>query len=288
MLKINGLKKSYGDFHLDVSMEVPAGMVVGLVGSNGAGKSTTIKSVLQLIRPDAGSIQFCGNECGAGGSLLTKSEKEMMGVVLSDSGFSAYLTPSDVKSICAAMYSKFDKNKFTALCRDLEIPERKQIRTFSTGMKAKLKVAAALCHDARFLIMDEPTSGLDVIVRDHVLDLLRAYMEEKEDRSILISSHISSDLESICDTLYMIKKGRIVFHEDTDILLSRYGILKCSEDQYNEIDRQYICRRIKESFGYTCLTTEKHFYIENYPKLVIENSGIDDLILLMEKGEDVS
>ena len=258
MLKINGLKKSYGDFHLDVSMEVPAGMVVGLVGSNGAGKSTTIKSVLQLIRPDAGSILFCGNE------------------------------PSDVKSICAAMYSKFDKNKFTALCRDLEIPERKQIRTFSTGMKAKLKVAAALCHDARFLIMDEPTSGLDVIVRDHVLDLLRAYMEEREDRSILISSHISSDLESICDTLYMIKKGQIVFHEDTDILLSRYGILKCSEDQYNEIDRQYICRRIKESFGYTCLTTEKHFYMENYPKLVIENSGIDDLILLMEKGEDVS
>ena len=113
-------------------------------------------------------------------------------------------------------------------------------------------------------------------------------MEEKEDRSILISSHISSDLESICDTLYMIKKGQIVFHEDTDILLSRYGILKCSKDQYNEIDRQYICSRIKESFGYTCLTTEKHFYMENYPKLVIENSGIDDLILLMEKGEDVS
>ena len=288
MLKINGLKKSYGDFHLDVSMEVPSGLVVGLIGSNGAGKSTTIKSVLQLIRPDEGSILFCGQEHGPGGTLLTKNEKEMLGVVLSDSGFSAYLSASDVGRICESMYTKFDRAKYEALCRDLEIPTRGQIRTFSTGMKAKLKVAAALCHDARFLIMDEPTAGLDVIVRDHVLDLLRAYMEEKEDRSILISSHISSDLESICDTLYMIRRGQIVFHEDTDILLSRYGILKCSEEQYNEIDRQYICRRKKEPFGYTCLMTEKQFYLENYPKLVIENSGIDDLILLMEKGEDVS
>ena len=151
-------------------------------------------------------------------------------------------------------------------------------------MKAKLKIIIALSHDARFLILDEPTAGLDVIARDEILEMLREYMED-ESRAILISSHISSDLEGLCDDIYMIHEGEILLHEDTDVLLDEYAVIKLNEDQYNSIDKQYLMRVSKEKYGYCCLTNQKRFYQENYPGVVIEKSGIDDMILMMEKGE---
>lgn len=132
--------------------------------------------------------------------------------------------------------------------------------------------------------MDEPTAGLDVVARQQVLDMLREYMEE-EGRSVLISSHISSDLEGLCDDLYMIDQGRVIFHEETDILLSQYGVLKVTEEQYEKLDKQYIIKKKKESFGYLCLTNEKQFYMENYPELAIEKGNIDEMILIMIGGE---
>ena len=148
------------------------------------------------------------------------------------------------------------------------MPMDKKIKDFSTGMKRKLQLLAAISYGADLLILDEPTSGMDVIARDEMLDLLREYMECGE-RSILISSHISSDLESLCDDLYMIDDGKIILHEETDELLANYGVLKVTKEQYGQLDRQYILRRRKENYGYSCLTAQKRFYQENYPEIEI-------------------
>ncbi|MEG0365792.1 MAG: ABC transporter ATP-binding protein, partial [Coprobacillus sp.] len=164
-------------------------------------------------------------------------------------------------------------------------PTDKLIKDFSTGMKAKLKVLVAMSHQSKLLILDEPTAGLDVIARDELLDMLRNYLEENEDCSILISSHISSDLETLCDDVYMINQGQIVMHEDTDVLLSEYVVLKVEKDQFDTLDKQYILRFKKESYGYECLTNQKQFYAENYPNVVMEKGSIDNIIMLMIRGE---
>ena len=152
-------------------------------------------------------------------------------------------------------------------------------------MKAKLKVLAAISHNPRLLILDEPTAGLDVVARDELLDMLRTFMEQDEQRSILISSHISSDLETMCDDLYMIHDGRIILHEDTDVLLSDYALLKVNEEQYRRLDTQYLLCSRKESYGYSCLTNQKQFYLENYPEIAVEKGSIDNVVTMMIRGE---
>ena len=281
MIKIEGLKKKYKDFTLDISLEVPDGSVTGLIGKNGAGKSTTIKAILGLIRPDEGSVQVLDKDSES----LTVRDKEAIGTALSDSGFSQYLNTEDVIHILKKMYHSFREEDFRRQCREQGLPFDKPIREFSTGMKAKLRVLVAMCHDARLLILDEPTSGLDVLARNEILDMLRTYLEEDPSRSILISPHISSDLESLCDDIYMIHQGKILLHEDTDTILGKYGVLKVDESTYAGLDQRYLLRTKKESFGYTCLTNEKQYYIDNYPDIVIENSGIDQMILLMLGGK---
>lgn len=280
MLKIEGLKKSYGSFALDCSLEIRPGCVTGLIGQNGAGKSTTFKAVLGLIRPDSGSVQVLGRDSQA----LGREEKQQMGIVLSDSGFSGYLTVKDIVPVLENLYEKFDKPFFLEQVRKFNLPENKKIKEFSTGMKAKLKVLVAVSHDARLLILDEPTAGLDVVARDELLDILREFMDRDGERSILISSHISGDLESLCDDVYMIHEGKIVLHEDTDALLGEYAILKMDERQYDMLEKQYVLRCKKESFGYSCLTNQKRYYMENYPKLTVEKSSIDNVITMMIRG----
>jgi ABC-2 type transport system ATP-binding protein len=161
------------------------------------------------------------------------------------------------------------------------------IKEYSTGMKVKLKLLVALTHSARLLILDEPTAGLDVLVRDSILSLLRDYMGEADDRAILISSHISSDLEMLCDDFYMIHQGKVICHEDTDRLLGSYAVLKVDEGSFAKLDTRYILRKKAEPFGYSCLTDQREFYRENYPDLIIEKSGLDQLMLLMIRGEKV-
>jgi ABC-2 type transport system ATP-binding protein len=154
-------------------------------------------------------------------------------------------------------------------------------------MKAKLKVLVAITHNASILILDEPTAGLDVGAREDILDILRSYMEEDENRSILISSHISSDLEGLCDDVYLINDGKIVLHEDMDVLLNKYAVIKVDEQQYASMDKNYILYRKKENYGYSCLTNERQFYQENYPDLVMEKGSVDDVILIVMRGESV-
>lgn len=283
LLKLEHVQKQYGTFMLDVSLQVQEGQVIGLIGANGAGKSTTFKSILGLIYPESGSCEVFGKQ----GAQLNEAEKQQFGVVLSDAGFSGYLTVKDVTSIMEAMYKDFSRGDFEEKCRRFHIPFDKQIKEFSTGMKAKLKVLAAITHNAKFLILDEPTSGLDVVVREELMDILREYMEDGT-RGILISSHISSDLEGLCDELYMIDNGQIVMHEETDVLLSEYGVIKVTPEQYKTLEKQYLLRVRTESFGYSCLTNQKQYYVENYPNITIEKGSIDDFMMLMLKGESVA
>ena len=278
MVVIDKLQKKYKGFELNVSMNIKEGAVTGLIGKNGAGKSTTIKAILGLISPDGGSVKVMGNDPGV--------NMDAIGVALSDSGMSMLLTIHDIVSIMSATYAKFERKKFIKRCKKFELPMDKQIKDFSSGMKAKLKVLLAISHKAKLLVLDEPTTGLDVLARNEVLGMLREYLEEDSSRSILISSHISSDLEGLCDDIYMIDEGRIIMHEDTDVLLSRYGLLKMSEKEYEELDKQFVTASRKEKFSITCLTNEKQFYIDNYPGIVVENSSIDDIIVLTLGGNE--
>lgn len=282
LLQIKDIEKQYKKFKLHCSMEVMEGHITGLIGQNGAGKSTTFKAILDLIHLDSGEIFLFGKNH----TKLTNKEREDIGVVLSNATFPDRMTPHEIGHVMENLYSKFHLDHFYRQCEKKEIPLDKQIKEFSTGMKAKLKVIIALSHQAKFLILDEPTEGLDVIARKEILDLLREYMEEEEDRAILISSHISSDLEGLCDDLYMIHQGNIILHEDTDTILSQYGLIKVDEKQYEKLEKKYLIRRKKETFGYSCLTDQRQFYLENYPEIIVEKGTIDEVIEMMIKGEN--
>lgn len=280
MLKIEGLKKHYGTFQMNCSLEVKPGQITGLVGENGAGKSTLFKVVLGLISYEDGEIQILGKSPAD----LSEEEKERLGVVLSESGFSGYLKGKDILAILVRLYPKFKKEKFLQMCEKYQIPLDKFIKDYSTGMRAKLNLLIAMTHQADFLMLDEPTSGLDVGAREEMLNLLREYMEEDPNRSILISSHISSDLEHLCDDLYLIHQGEIVLHEEMDTLMENYAILKVSEEQEQTLDKSYILKEKKETFGFLCLTDQRAYYQENHPQIIVEKCSLDQVILIMTGG----
>ncbi len=283
LLKTERLKKNYGAFTLDCSMEVPKGRITGIVGRNGAGKTTLFKAALGLIKADGGSVRILGKDP----LRLTAEDRAKTGVALSDSGFNGFLKVRDVKRILKSFYTGFDEAYFDEQAEKMQLPVNKNIKEFSTGMKAKLKVLAAVTHGAELLIMDEPTAGLDVVARDELLEMLNEYMEKDENRAVVISSHISGDLEGLCDDIYMIDEGRIVLHEDTDVLMDSYAVLKVDEEQFKGFDKSYILRVKREPFGYSCLTGEKNFYTENCPGIVVERGGIDSVMTLMIKGEEI-
>lgn len=283
MLKMEHVRKNYESFSLNCSLEVKSGYVTGLIGKNGAGKSTVFKMILGLIAKDSGTIRLFDKEI----QTLNDKEKQQLGVVLSDSSFSGYLTIHDIIPILDHLYEHFDKSFFVKQIQRFRLPQNQKIKEFSTGMKAKLKILTAISHHAKFLLLDEPTAGLDVTARDELLDMLREFMEQDESRSILISSHISTDLEPLCDDFYMIDEGKIIFHEDTDILLSDYALLKATPQQYTNMDKRYILKYKKETYGYNCLTNQKQYYLENEPNIAVENGTIDDVITMMSGGAEI-
>ena len=282
LLELANVQKAYSQFSLSCSLKVEEGCVTGLIGQNGAGKSTVFKSILDLVYPDSGKISVLGKDHRD----ITVKDKEEIGVVLAGSGFSGYLTVRQIIPVLRSLYRNFDEKEFTERCKKFRLPTDQKIKEFSTGMRAKLNLLAAVCHGARLLLLDEPTAGLDVVARDSMLGILREFMET-EGRGILISSHISSDLESLCDDLYMIDNGKIVLHEETDVLLDSYGLLKDSETDYRKLDKRYLLRVKKEPFGYSCLTNEKKYYLENYPEAAIEKGSVDEVITMMTKGEAI-
>ena len=282
MLSLTNVHKKYKDFTLDCSMELMPGRITGLIGRNGAGKSTVFKVALGLVRTDGGEAVVFGKPV----EMLTTQDRQRIGVAFADAGFSEYLTITDIAPVLAAMYPSVNEKEFLEQCSRMELPLSKKIKEFSTGMRAKLKVLIALGHEAELLILDEPTVGLDVVAREEVLAMIREYMTVHEQAGVLISSHIATDLESLCDDLYLIRDGKIILHEDTDVLLSEYALLKVPAEKYETLDKQYILRSKRESYGYACLTDKKQYYRENEPDLVMENGSIDELILMMNGGRE--
>lgn len=282
MLEIQNIKKTYGDFTLDCSMSIEEGCITGLIGANGAGKSTLFKTVLQLISPDEGNVKLLGKNY----KDITAKDKENIGVVLSNCGFSGYLTIKRIIPVLDSMYQKFNCKKFVEACKRFDLPMDKMLKDFSTGMRAKFNLLVAMSYQAKLLILDEPTSGLDVLARGDLLDMLREYMEV-DGRSILISSHISSDLEGLCDDLYMIHKGEIILHEDTNVLMDNYGVLKLTMKQFEKIGKKHLFYTYKVGYGYECLTKDRQFFADNYPDIVIEKGNVDEVLTIIEKGEKV-
>ena len=287
MIEISNIKKNYQNFRLECSLNIAPGRITGIIGANGAGKSTLFKAILGLINLDEGQIKIFGKDS----RKLDVHDKEKLGVVLAESGFSEYLKVKALVPILKNMYPDFDKDMFLNKCNNFNIPLNKMIKDLSTGTKAKLTVIVAISHNAEILILDEPTAGLDVITRNEVLDIIRTYMEE-EMRTVIISSHISSDLENLCDDIYMINDGKIILHEDMYKLLDLYGVIKANEEQYENLKSDTNYKNIilcceKEKYGYKCITNDRKYIVDNYPEIVIEKGNIDELIMVLVKGEKI-
>lgn len=234
--EIVNLNKSYKDFALkNVNLSLPRGYIMGFVGKNGAGKSTTMNCLLGMTRYDSGSIKVLGKPL----EKLDNSDRENLGVVIDGCPFAEIFNVNDIALILQNMYKNWDKEKFDAVCRRFSLPRKKPIKEFSTGMRAKLNIATALCHNAQLLVLDEATSGLDPVVRDEILDILMEYVQD-ENNSVLISSHITSDLEKICDYIAFINNGEIVFVENKDDLMEKYAIIHCKNEEVADIDRDAV------------------------------------------------
>lgn len=281
ILEINNLSKKYNEFELkDINLSVPKGMIVGLIGENGAGKTTTIKSILNLINIDKGNIKVFG----LNNIKDEKKIKEDIGVVLDDSFLSEQLNPNDINKIMKHIHTNWDEKLFFKYIKDFKLPENKINKEYSSGMKVKLKIATALSHHPKLLILDEPTSGLDPIARSEVLDIFRDFIQDEE-HSILLSSHITTDLEHIADYITFISNGKIIFTKSRDELLDNYGIVKCSEDEFKTIDKNDYIKYKKNRYEYDVLIENRKSFKEKYTINVIDKPSIDDIMLIYIRGE---
>ena len=280
-IELQNVSKKYKDFTLkNISFNVPEGCVVGLIGENGAGKTTTIKSILNITKAD-GIVKIFGKD-----SKENENEiKEKIGVVLDDSFLSDYLTAKQINSIMKDIYKTWDENKYKRLLRQFNLPEDKLIKEFSSGMKMKLKIVTAISHHPKLLILDEPTSGLDPVARNEILDIFREYIQEDETRSILISTHITTDLEHISDYIVFIEKGKIIFNLPTNELLENYGIIKCSKNDFLKLDENDYISYQKGQYQYEVLTSNRNTIKNKYNITTIDKPSIEDIMLFYIKGE---
>ncbi len=232
-LEIKNLSKSFSGFCLDnVSLTLPSGCIMGLIGENGAGKSTTIKLILDMLHKDSGTITILGKDNGKNISLI----KEDVGVVMDEVGIPECLTAKQVGKVMKHTFRNWDAAEYARLLQKLSLPDNKPFKDFSRGMKMKLGIAVAMSHGAKLLLLDEPTSGLDPVVRDEVVEMFYDFTRD-ENHSILISSHIVSDLERLCDYIAFLHKGKLLLCEEKDELLSEYGIIHCTVEQLSEIEK---------------------------------------------------
>ncbi len=282
-IEIHNLTKQYENFKLNnISFNVPQGSIVGFVGENGAGKTTTIKLILNLIKKDKGNIKIFG---------INNSEneidlKQQIGIVFDESYFPDNLKVNEVSYIMKNIYTKWDNNTFNKYIDKFELPKNKIIKDYSRGMKMKMSIAVALSHNAKLLILDEATSGLDPIVRDEILEVFLDFIQNEE-HSILISSHIISDLEKIADYIVFIHKGEIVFNQSKDELIYDYGVIKCNIEDFNLIDKKDIIRYKKNQFGYEILIKNKDELEKKYNHFVMDRVTIEDIMLFYIKGEQI-
>lgn len=280
-LKVENLTKKYDDFLLDkVSFYVPKGNIVGLIGENGAGKSTTINTMLDIIERDSGDIYILDSEK----NKVNNEIREKIGVVFDGNNFPEDLTPQKLNNVLTRIYKNWNDKTFFKYIEKFNLPKTKKIKNFSKGMKMKLSISVALSHNAELLILDEATSGLDPIVRDDILDILLEFVQD-ENKSILISSHITSDLEKVADYIVFIHKGKVIFEETKDNLIYDYGIMKCKQKDFSSIDKEDIIRFRKMDYGYEILVKNKNELERKYPNMVMDNIKIEDIMLMYVKGE---
>ena len=281
-LKLTNITKKYDDFILDnVSFNVPKGNIVGLIGENGAGKSTTLNSILDIIERDSGDVFILDSEK----NKISNATREKIGVVFDGNNFPEDLTPKKLNNVLKAIYNNWEEKKFYELLENFSLPKNKKIKKFSKGMKMKLSISVALSHKAELLILDEATSGLDPVVRDDILDILLDFVQE-ENNSILMSSHITSDLEKIADYIVFIHKGKVIFEETKDNLIYNYGIMKCKLKEFNDIEKKDIIRYRKMDYGYEILIKNKKELEKKYPNVIMDNIKIEDIMLMYVKGCD--
>lgn len=276
-IEIQGLCRSFPDFTLrDVSLTLPSGCILGLVGENGAGKSTTIKLMLNMLRKDSGSITLLGHDHEKDAVLL----KEDIGIVLDEAGIPECLTAVQIGKIMRHTFQRWDSDEYARLLQHLSVPQSKPFKDFSRGMKMKLSIAIALSHHAKLLILDEPTGGLDPVVRDEVLDMLYDFTRD-ESHSILISSHIVSDLEKLCDYIAFLHKGRLLLFEEKDALLSKYAILHCSPEELAALGKSVVKYKKETRYGAEAIVIR-----DALPNTLHTSPiSIEELFLFMVKGE---
>lgn len=293
-ISVKNLTKKYKDFQLNnISFEIPEGSIVGFVGENGAGKSTTMKAILGLMPVEAGEIKLLGHEMKYGDKAA--SFKEQIGVVFDECNFPIDLKVRNIRKIMQKVYRTWEDEKFESCLNKFHLPEDKKVRELSKGMKMKLSIAVALSHDSRLLLLDEATSGLDPVIRDEILDILREFVED-EGRTIFISSHITSDIEKVSDYVMMIHKGELLFQKNKDELLYKYGIVRGSMEQINLIPDELIAGRADSEFGSSVLIKDKEALLDSDfmkkakeldgNKPVIDRAGIEDILLYIVKAKE--
>ena len=264
----------------DISFSVPEGSIVGFIGENGAGKSTTMNCILNVIRRDSGTIEIFGRE-------MTDEDidiRENIGVVYDSNNFPEYLTARQLADILGRIYSKWDDFCFEQFLRRFGLPESQKIKSYSRGMSMKLAIAVALSHDSKLLILDEATSGLDPIMRDEILDVLLEFVKQ-ENHSILLSSHITSDLEKIADYIVFIHKGEIILNKTKDELIYEYGVIRCSENDFHNILSEDILSSMKKDYQIDVLIKNRKLIEKKYKNLIVDSVSLDEIMLLLVKGE---
>ena len=280
-IEIRGLCKSYRDFSLqNIDLTLPSGSILGLIGENGAGKTTTIKCILNLIRRDAGEITVLGLD-----NIAQEREvKQDVGLVMDECFFHDNLRPLDMGRVLAPAYRNWDGGLFRDYLDKFGLPEKKYVKEFSRGMKMKLSLAAALAHRPRLLLLDEATAGLDPVVRDEILDEFLGFIQD-EDHAILISSHITSDLEKVADYIAYLHGGQVALADSKDDILERYGRVGCTREQLASIDPADLVRVRRETFGCEALTADRAAFRKKYPNLPVDKIALEDIMLFIGKGE---
>ncbi|MCI8330850.1 MAG: ABC transporter ATP-binding protein [Bacilli bacterium] len=279
-IKIENLSKKYEDFELkDVSFNAPCGSIVGLIGENGAGKSTTIKAILDLTEKESGVVEILGS------ATLDKETKEHIGVVFEGNNFPEELNAKELNNVLKNIYKYWNEEKFYGLLYDFKLPIQKKIKDYSRGMKMKLAILVALSHGTKLLILDEATNGLDPIIREEILDILLDFIQD-ETHTVLFSSHITSDLEKIADYIVFIKNETVFLNASKDELIYEYGILKCKKEDFDKIDKEDIITYIKRENIYEILIYDKKEKKNKYKDLNIDKVTLDDIMLMYIKGSD--
>lgn len=280
-IEIKNVTKEYAHFKLDnLSLDIPAGVIVGLIGENGAGKTTLIKSILNIIHTSQGTIKRFSSKM----EEEDLDVKQDIGVVLDNMFFPEILTPKDINSIMKDVYKNWDTNLFYEYLKKFGINDTQKLKTMSKGMRKKTEIATSLSHKPKLLILDEPTSGLDPVVRNEVLDIFQSFVCDEE-HTILFSTHITSDLEHIADNIVFIDKGKLLMNQTRDEILDRYGILKCDISSFDKIDKKDMLRHIKHKYNYEILVDDKEKMCNKYKDFVVDKITLEDLMILMIKGE---